>query len=99
MRRSPAGVVGSWRGRAGAGRISLAGRSRTRRPGRSCRTAPGDFLITTAGWLSEPVDKATWLGEASDRMTLDRFTLRLVASRRFGDAAVVLVESDQSGTH
>lgn len=58
-----------------------------------------DFLITTAGWLSEPVNKETWLAEASDRMTLDSFTLRLVASRRFGDAAVVLVESDQNGTH
>jgi ketosteroid isomerase-like protein len=58
-----------------------------------------DFLITTAGWLSEPVDKTTWLAGLSDRMTLDRFTLRLVASRRFGEAAVVLVESDQSGTH
>jgi hypothetical protein len=29
-------------------------------------------------------------------MTLDRFTLRLVASRRFGDMAVALVESEQS---
>lgn len=58
-----------------------------------------DFLITTAGWLPAPVDKATWLAGLSDRMTLDRFTLRLLASRRFGDTAVVLAESDQSGTH
>ena len=58
-----------------------------------------DFLITTAGWLPEPVDKATWLAELADGMTLDRFTLRLVASRRFGDMAVALVESEQSGTH
>ena len=58
-----------------------------------------DFLITTAGWLPEPVDKSTWLAELSDSMTLDRFTLRLVASRRFGDTAVALVESEQSGTH
>lgn len=58
-----------------------------------------DFIITTAGWLPEPVDKTTWLAEASHRMTLDRFTLRLVASRRFGDTAVAVVESDQSGTH
>jgi hypothetical protein len=55
-----------------------------------------DFLITTAGWLPEPVDKATWLAELADGMTLDRFTLRLVASRRFGDMAVALVESEQS---
>jgi hypothetical protein len=46
-----------------------------------------DFIITTAGCLPEPVDKTTWLAEASHRMTLDRFTLRLVASRRFGDTA------------
>jgi ketosteroid isomerase-like protein len=58
-----------------------------------------DFLITTAGWLPEPVDKSTWLAELADSMTLDRFTLRLVASRRFGDVAVALVESEQSGTH
>ena len=58
-----------------------------------------DFLITTAGWLPEPVDKSTWLAGLTNRMTLDTFTLRIVASRRFGDAAVVLVESDQSGTH
>jgi len=58
-----------------------------------------DFLITTAGWLPEPVDRETWLAEASGRMSLDHFTLRIVASRRFGDVAVVLVESAQSGTH
>ena len=58
-----------------------------------------DFLITTAGWLPEPVDKSTWLAQLADSMVLDRFTLRLVASRRFGDVAVALVESEQSGTH
>ena len=58
-----------------------------------------DFLVTTAGWLPEPVDKSTWLAEASKSMTLDSFTLRLVALRRYGDTAVALVESEQSGTH
>ena len=58
-----------------------------------------DFLITTAGWMPDPVDKSTWLAGLADRMTLDTFTLRLTASRRFGDTAVVLVESDQGGTH
>jgi ketosteroid isomerase-like protein len=58
-----------------------------------------DCLITTAGWLPEPVDKSTWLAELSASMTLESFTLRLVASRRFGDTAVALVESEQSGTH
>src|SRR5262249_20441472 len=58
-----------------------------------------DFLITTAGWIPEPVDKPTWLAGIADNMELDSFTLRLVASRHFGEAAVALVESDQSGTH
>jgi len=58
-----------------------------------------DFLITTAGWIPEPADKSTWLEGLSGGMTLDSFTLRLIASRRFGDTAVALVESDQTGTH
>lgn len=58
-----------------------------------------DFLITTAGWMPEPVDKTTWLEGLADRMTLDGFSLRLIASRRFGDTAVALVESEQSRTH
>ena len=58
-----------------------------------------DFLITTAGWMPEPADKSTWLAGLTGRMTLDSFSLRLVASRRFGETAVALVESHQSGTH
>lgn len=58
-----------------------------------------DFLITTAGWLPEPVGKSTWLESASGRMTLDHFDIRLVAIRRYGDVAVVLAESAQEGTH
>ena len=58
-----------------------------------------DFLITTAGWLSEPVGKDAWLEAASGRMTLDRFDLTLVATRRYGDVAVVLAESAQEGSH
>ena len=58
-----------------------------------------DFLITTAGWLPEPVGKDRWLEAASGRMTLDRFDLKLIATRRYGDVAVVLAESAQQGTH
>jgi ketosteroid isomerase-like protein len=58
-----------------------------------------DFLITTAGWLPEPVGKTTWLESAGGRMTLERFDLRLVAVRRYGDVAIVLAESAQEGTH
>jgi ketosteroid isomerase-like protein len=58
-----------------------------------------DFLITTAGWLREPADKPTWLAALAGEMTLDGFTLRVLASRRFGDVATALVESEQTGTH
>lgn len=58
-----------------------------------------DFLITTAGWIPEPADKSTWLESLSGRMRLDSFTLRIIASRLWGDTAVALVESDQRGTH
>jgi len=58
-----------------------------------------DFLITTAGWMPEPVDKETWLSGISGRMTLDSFALRVIGTRRYGDTAVALVESQQSGTH
>lgn len=58
-----------------------------------------DFLITTAGWLPEPVGKTTLLESARGRMTLDDFDIRLVGIRRYGDVAVVLAESAQEGTH
>jgi ketosteroid isomerase-like protein len=57
------------------------------------------FLITTAGWLTEPVGKQAWLDELDGRMTLVHFDLRLIATQRFGDVAVVLAESAQEGTH
>ena len=58
-----------------------------------------DFLITTAGWLPEPVGKLAWLESLTNRMTLEDFDLRLIATRRYGDIAVVLAESRQQGTH
>ena len=59
-----------------------------------------DFLITTAGWIREPVGRQVWLDSAvAERMSLDSFDLRLLATQRFGDVAVVLVESQQEGTH
>ena len=58
-----------------------------------------DFLITTAGWLAEPTGKRAWLEALSGQMTLDEFDLRLIATRRYGDVAVVLAESSQTGTH
>ena len=58
-----------------------------------------DFLITTAGWLAEPVGKRAWLEALAGRMTLEEFDVRLIATRRYGDVAVVLAESSQTGTH
>jgi ketosteroid isomerase-like protein len=58
-----------------------------------------EFLITTAGWIAEPVGKDAWLDSLTARMTLDSFDLRLLATQRFGDVAVVLAESAQHGTH
>jgi ketosteroid isomerase-like protein len=58
-----------------------------------------DLLITTAGWLPEPVGKGAWLEALTGHMTLERFDLRLIATRRYGDVGVVLAESSQKGTH
>jgi len=58
-----------------------------------------DFLITTAGWIAEPVGKDAWLDAFRERMTLEDFDFSLIATRRYGDAAVVICESSQTGTH
>jgi ketosteroid isomerase-like protein len=58
-----------------------------------------DFLITTAGWIAEPVGKQTWLDSLQNRMTLDSFDLHVLATQRFEDVAVVLAESAQEGRH
>jgi ketosteroid isomerase-like protein len=58
-----------------------------------------DFVITTAGWLPEPVGKTAWLEGLSGHMTLERYDLRVITTRRYGDVGVVLAESRQKGTH
>lgn len=58
-----------------------------------------DFLITTAGWISEPVGKRAWLDALARGMTLGSFDLRVLATQQFGDVAVVIAESSQVGTH
>jgi ketosteroid isomerase-like protein len=57
-----------------------------------------DFVITTAGWISEPVGKAAWLEGLADH-TLHSFELRVLAYRRCAGASVVVVESRQRGVH
>jgi hypothetical protein len=59
----------------------------------------GGFLITTAGWIPEPVGKQAWLDSLAERITLDSFDLRVLATQKFGDVAVVLAESTQEGKH
>jgi AcrR family transcriptional regulator len=56
-----------------------------------------DFVITTAGWLSGPVDRTTWLAELNAQHRLTGYALTRVDVRPHGDTAVVLVESQQSG--
>jgi ketosteroid isomerase-like protein len=58
-----------------------------------------DFLITTAGWIAEPVGKREWLDSLRKRITLDSFELGVLATWQFEDVAVVLAESAQEGTH
>ena len=58
-----------------------------------------EFLITTAGWMAEPVGKQEWLDAFRTRMTLTNFDFSMIATRRYGDAAVVICESLQTGTH
>jgi ketosteroid isomerase-like protein len=58
-----------------------------------------EFLITTAGWIADPVGKQAWLDSLAESMTLESFELRMLATQQFGDVAVVLAESAQEGTH
>jgi ketosteroid isomerase-like protein len=58
-----------------------------------------DFLITTAGWIAEPVGKKAWFDALTGRMTLHSFDLRVLATQEFGDVAVAIAESAQEGTH
>jgi len=58
-----------------------------------------DFLMTTAGWIAEPVGKNAWLDSLTEQITLDSFDLHLLATQQFGDVAIALVESMQEGTH
>jgi ketosteroid isomerase-like protein len=56
-----------------------------------------DFVITTAGWLREPVGKRAWV-DALTSHALDAYALHDVQVRAYGSVAVALVHSTQSGT-
>jgi hypothetical protein len=62
------------------------------------RLLADDFLITTAGWIREPVGKSAWLAAVLSEHTLDAFDLNVSHIRRYDDVAVVLSASTQSGT-
>jgi hypothetical protein len=55
------------------------------------------FVITTAGWLREPVGTQAWV-DALTSHSLDAYTLHEVQVRPYDSVAVALVHSTQSGT-
>lgn len=57
-----------------------------------------DFVITTAGWLSTPATKDTWVAEVTERHRLHGFEIHSVDVRDLGAVVVVLVLSTQSAT-
>jgi ketosteroid isomerase-like protein len=57
-----------------------------------------DFTITTAGWLDEPADRATWLGHVLERFRLDWFAYDDIRVRRYGDVAIAQSRCRQRGT-
>lgn len=61
------------------------------------RMLTDDFVITTAGWLSGPVDRATWLAELGAQHRLTAYTMGRLDVRRHGDTAIVLLQSTQRG--
>jgi len=62
------------------------------------RLLGADFVITTAGWLSGPVDRDTWLAELGRQHRLAAYRLHHVHVRHPADGvAIVLVESTQRG--
>jgi ketosteroid isomerase-like protein len=54
-----------------------------------------DFVMTTAGSLTEPCPKQTWIREVSEQHDLRGFDLHSVDVRRAGDVTVALVSSTQ----
>jgi ketosteroid isomerase-like protein len=57
-----------------------------------------DFVITTAGWLTEPASKQAWLDEVASRHLLHGYDIHSVDVRAMGAVAVVLVLSTQRAT-
>lgn len=61
------------------------------------RVLSEDFVITTAGWLREPVGKRAWVDALSSH-SMDAFELHTVDVRAYDQVVVALVHSTQSGT-
>lgn len=57
-----------------------------------------DFVIITAGWLTEPASKETWIAEVAESHDLHGFDIHSVDVRDLGAVAVVLVLSTQRAT-
>ncbi len=58
-----------------------------------------EFVITTAGWIQDPVDRDTWLAEMAGSATLETATVHSVITRRYDGCVVVLALSSQAGVH
>jgi hypothetical protein len=50
------------------------------------------FLITTAGWVADPVGKHAWLDALREQMTLTNVDLTVIATREYGDPATTLAQ-------
>lgn len=57
-----------------------------------------DFLITTAGWIDAPIGPDAWLESLAGRYALETFDYDEIVVRDFGEVAVVLSRSTQTGT-
>jgi hypothetical protein len=57
-----------------------------------------DFLITTAGWISEPATRAEWLDELSTSAAMETAVLHSVTTRTYEGCVVAFVLSSQTGT-
>ena len=56
-----------------------------------------DMLITTAGWLREPVDEITWMREVRNQHSLHSYEVTDSHVRRYGSVIIVLLLSRQRG--
>ncbi len=57
------------------------------------------FVITTAGWITEPVGREVWLDQLVEAGALDSAVIRSVSTRSYDGCVVAFVLSSQTGIH